>query len=102
MLGFGVCATTVAAKGAHSVVARIDAHETIVASEEVRRFTLSDLSEEEQEGKKVDYESFPVGCAIAGGARNMPAFAGSRVCEAIGHDRRALADQTTADSEQIG
>ena len=61
MLGLGVCATTVAAKGAHSVVARIDANETIVASEEVRSFTLSDSSEEEQEGKKVDYESFPVG-----------------------------------------
>jgi hypothetical protein len=32
-----------------------------VASEEVRNFTLSDSSEEEQEGKKVDYESFPIG-----------------------------------------
>jgi hypothetical protein len=61
MLGLGVSATTVAAKGAHSVVAGIAAHEIIPASEDVRSFTLSDSSEEEQEGKKVDYESFPVG-----------------------------------------
>jgi hypothetical protein len=35
--------------------------EIIVASEEVRSFTLSDSSEEEQEGKNVDYRSLLVG-----------------------------------------
>ena len=96
MLGVGVCATTVAAKGAHSVVARIDAHETIVASEEVRSFTLSDSSEEEQEGKKVDYESFPGGCAIERGASNTPSFAGRRVCETIRHGPRAFEEHATS------
>ena len=61
MVGLGVCATTIAAKGAHSVVAMIDVHEIIVASEEVRSFTLSDSSEEEPEGKNVDYGSLLLG-----------------------------------------
>jgi hypothetical protein len=39
----------------------MDANEIIVASEEVRNFTLSDSSEEEQEGKNVDYGSLLVG-----------------------------------------
>jgi hypothetical protein len=60
-VGLAVCATIFAANSRHSVVARIAALEIIVASEEVRSFTLSDSSEEEQEGKNVDYGSLLVG-----------------------------------------
>jgi len=60
-VGPAVCATIFAANSRYSVVARIAALEIIVASEEVRSFTLSDSSEEEQEGKNVDYGSLLVG-----------------------------------------
>jgi hypothetical protein len=56
-VGLGFWATTFPAKGTHSVVARIDAHEMILANEEFRSFTLPDSSEEEQERKNVDYGS---------------------------------------------
>ena len=48
-MGLGVCPTTFAAKGAHSAIAMS------LASEEFRSFTLPDSSEEEQEGKNVEY-----------------------------------------------
>ena len=61
VVGLGFARRSFAANSRHSVVARIDALEIIVASEEVRSFTLSDSSEEEQEGKNVDYGSLLAG-----------------------------------------
>jgi hypothetical protein len=95
-VGLGFWATTFSAKGTHSVVAKIDVHEMILANEEFRSFTLPDSSEEEQERKNVDYGSLLVWLAIGGDAIKRPSFAGRRVCETIGHGPRDFEEHTTS------